>query len=237
MPVSDMKKVVDKINELETALISKNPWKAYETSIDNVKKAMETFNPEGTEAKGTMATVDASSGKQKDRTNYFIALEQEIAYQEEKAATIEEELANLETELRVTEGLKGNTDEEKQAIADKAAAQRIIITDKKKELATTNQLITKYHKEGKEQDKIKTAYEEKAKAMGEINQMANDLNSSFSELIDALGGGELASIFMEMHSSMLNTVLSTIQLQLQLWAAKEGATALGAAMNTAMGIV
>lgn len=237
MPVSDMKKVVDKIIELETALISKNPWKAYETSIDNVKKAMKDFNPEGTDAKGTMANVNTEKVNQKDRTNYFIALEQEIAYQEEKAATIEEELANLETELRVTEGLKGNTDEEKKAIADKAAAQRIIITDKKKELATTNQLITKYHKEAKEQDKIKTAYEEKAKALGEINQMANDLNSSFSELVDALGGGELASIFMEMHSSMLNTVLSTIQLQLQLWAAKEGATALGAAMNTAMGIV
>lgn len=237
MPVSDMKKVVDKIIELETALISKNPWKAYETSIDNVKKAMKDFNPEGTDAKGTMANVNTERVNQKDRTNYFIALEQEIAYQEEKAATIEEELANLEVELRVTEGLKGNTDEEKKAIADKAAAQRIIITDKKKELATTNQLITKYHKEAKEQDKIKTAYEEKAKALGEINQMANDLNSSFSELVDVLGGGELASIFMEMHSSMLNTVLSTIQLQLQLWAAKEGATALGAAMNTAMGIV
>lgn len=237
MPVSDMKKVVDKIIELETALISKNPWKAYETSIDNVKKAMENFNPKGTEAKKTMATVDTERVNQKDRTNYFIALEQEISYQEEKAATIEEELANLETELRVTEGLKGNTDEEKQAIADKATAQRKVIDDKKKELAATNQLITKYHKEAKEQDKIKTAYEEKAKALGEINQMANDLNSSFAELVDALGGGELASIFMEMHSSMLNTVLSTIQLQLQLWAAKEGATALGAAMNTAMGIV
>ena len=139
--------------------------------------------------------------------------------------------------MRVTEGLKGNTDEEKQEIAEKADAQRKVVDNKKKELAATNQLITKYHKEAKEQDKIKTAYEEKAKAMGEINQMANDLNSSFSELVDALGGGELASIFMEMHSSMLNTVLSTIQLQLQLWAAKEGATALGAAMNTAMGIV
>ena len=237
MPVSDMKKVVDKIIELETALISKNPWKAYETSIENVKAAMKDFNPEGTDAKGTMANVNTERVNQKDRTNYFIALEQEIAYQEEKAATIEEELANLETELRVTEGLKGNTDEEKQAIADKATAQRKVVDDKKKELATTNQLITKYHKEGKEQDKIKEAYEEKAKAMGEINQMANDLNSSFSELVDALGGGELASIFMDMHSSMLNTVLSTIQLQLQLQAAKVGAEGLGAAMNTAMGIV
>ena len=237
MPVSDMKKVVDKIIELETALISKNPWKAYETSIDNVKKAMKDFNPEGTDAKGTMENVNTERVNQKDRTNYFIALEQEIAYQEEKAAIIEEELANLETELRVTEGLKGNTDEEKKAIADKAAAQRIIITDKKKELATTNQLITKYHKEEKEQDKIKKEYEEKAKAIGEINQMANDLNSAFSELVDALGGGELASIFMDMHSSMLNTVLSTIQLQLQLQAATEGAFALGTAMNTAMGIV
>ena len=237
MPVSDMKKVVDKIIELETALISKNPWKAYETSIENVKAAMKDFNPEGTDAKGTMANVNTERVNQKDRTNYFIALEQEIAYQEEKAATIEEELANLETELRVTEGLKGNTDEEKQAIADKATAQRKVVDDKKKELATTNQLITKYHKEGKEQDKIKKAYEEKAKAMGEINQMANDLNSSFSELVDVLGGGELASIFMDMHSSMLNTVLSTIQLQFQLQAATEGAFALGTAMNTAMGIV
>ena len=237
MPVSDMKKVVDKINELETALISKNPWKAYETSIDNVKKAMKDFKPTGTEAKGTMANVNTERVNQKDRTNYFIALEQEIAYQEEKAAIIEEELANLETELRVTEGLKGNTDEEKQAIAEKADAQRKVVDNKKKELAATNQLITKYHKESKEQDKIKTAYEEKAKAMGEINQMANDLNSSFSELVDVLGGGELASIFMDMHSSMLNTVLSTIQLYFQLQAAKEGATALGAAMNTAMGIV
>ena len=237
MPVSDMKKVVDKIIELETALISKNPWKAYETSIDNVKKAMENFDPKGTEAKKTMATVDTERVNQKDRTNYFIALEQEIAYQEEKAAIIEEELANLEVELRVTEGLKGNTDEEKQAIAEKADAQRKVVDNKKKELAATNQLITKYHKEVKEQDKIKTAYEEKAKAMGEINQMANDLNSSFSELVDALGGGELASIFMDMHSSMLNTVLSTIQLYFQLQAAKEGAQGLGAAMNTAMGIV
>ena len=237
MPVSDMKKVVDKIIELETALISKNPWKAYETSIDNVKKAMKDFNPEGTDAKGTMTNVNTERVNQKDRTNYFIALEQEIAYQEEKAAIIEEELANLETELRVTEGLKGNTDEEKQAIADKAAAQRKVVNNKKKELTTTNKLITGYQKESKEQDKIKKEYEEKAKAMGEINQMANDLNSSFSELVDVLGGGELASIFMEMHSSMLNTVLSTIQLYFQLQAAKEGAEGLGKAMNTAMGIV
>lgn len=237
MPLDDMRRVVEKINELETALIAKNPWEAYEKSIEAIKKSMQKFNPQSEDAKATMGTVDTSRGNQSDRNAYFIALQQEIALREQNAATIARELADLEAELRVTEGLTSNSKEEKIANEEKANLLRKQVKNKQKEYKDEKKLVTQYQKDLNQQDKIKKEYEKKAEAMGQINQMANDLNSAFSDLVDVLGGGELAGIFMDMNSSMMNTVLSTIQLYFQLQAAQVGAEGLGEAMNTAMGVI
>ena len=68
--------------------------------------------------------------------------------------------------------------------------------------------------------------------------MANNLYDAFKQLNDVLGGNDsVGAIFADMGMQMLNTVLQTVALNLQLQAATTSATIFGVELNTAMGIV
>ena len=76
-------------------------------------------------------------------------------------------------------------------------------------------------------------------ALGQCLDAANDLYGAFKGLAEALGADEdsPAMIFADMGMNMANTVIQTLQLQLQLKAATVEANTFGAAMNTAMGVI
>lgn len=76
-------------------------------------------------------------------------------------------------------------------------------------------------------------------ALGQSLDTANDLYDAFKGLAEALGADadSPAAIFADMGMNMANTVIQTLQLQLQLKAATVEAGIFGAAMNSAMGVI
>lgn len=88
-------------------------------------------------------------------------------------------------------------------------------------------------------EKQKAVLQAQSEYLGEDLQMANDLYDAFSGLYEALGGDKdnPVAIFADMGMSMANTVIQTIQLKIQLDIARQSATGLGIAMNTAMGVI
>lgn len=76
-------------------------------------------------------------------------------------------------------------------------------------------------------------------ALGQCLDAANDLYDAFKGLAEALGADadSPAMIFADMGMNMANTVIQTLQLQLQLKAATVEAGTFAAAMNSAMGVI
>ena len=96
------------------------------------------------------------------------------------------------------------------------------------------------------QQKIIDAYDLQKKklkaqsdALGQCLDAANDLYGAFKGLAEALGADadSPAMIFADMGMNMANTVIQTLQLQLQLKAATVEAGTFAAAMNSAMGVI
>lgn len=75
--------------------------------------------------------------------------------------------------------------------------------------------------------------------LGQCLDAANDLYDAFKDLAEALGADadSPAMIFADMGMNMANTVIQTLQLQLQLKAATVEAGTFAAAMNSAMGVI
>ena len=91
-------------------------------------------------------------------------------------------------------------------------------------------------------EKQKAVLEAQSKYLGEGLQMANDLYGSFKDVLAVceewgVEMGSSVAIFADMGMNMANSVIQTIQLQIQLNIAAQSATGLGAAMNTAMGVI
>lgn len=88
-------------------------------------------------------------------------------------------------------------------------------------------------------EKQRKQLEAQEKALGDGLKMANDLYDAFKGLYEVLGGDEdsPAAIFTEMGMNMANTIVQTMQLQIQLNIAAQNAQGFGAAMNKAMGVV
>lgn len=76
-------------------------------------------------------------------------------------------------------------------------------------------------------------------ALGQSLDAANDLYDAFKDLAEELGADadSPAMIFADMGMNMANTVIQTLQLQLQLKAATVEAGTFAAAMNSAMGVI
>jgi hypothetical protein len=238
MPLEDMKRIVDKINELQMALVDNNPWEAYKKSKDAVKDAMKNATFESEEAKTTF-------GDGKSQSAYMQALQLENVYQEQKKLNAQEELGYLETALRLKEG---HATEEEQILAKQEDynkylrmspaelkkqinAQKTIVKNADNILVANEETLSESQKQAK-------ALQKQADNLGKAQQMANDLYDAFKGLSEALGGSDSpAAIFADMGMNMLNTVLNTIQLQIQLNAATIAANGLGVAMNTAMGVI
>lgn len=239
MPLEDMKKIVDKINELQMALVENNPWEAYKKSKEAVKDAMKGATFESEDAKTTF-------GDGKSQSAFMQALQLENVYQEQKKLNAQEELGYLETALRIKEGQA--TEEEKilekqedynkylrmspSELKKQISAQKTIVKNAEDILSANEETLTESQKQAK-------ALLKQADNLGKAQQMANDLYDAFSGLAEALGADSdsPAAIFADMGMNMLNTVLNTIQLQIQLNAATIAANGLGIAMNTAMGVV
>ena len=241
MPIESAKEMILKLNELELALMDTGrPGKDKET----IKKLLED------EMKKRGIKVNANIGSASNRElaqqvyDENAALEQDIELSQQRIAALE--LINSltgENKMQELEKL-GITEQYLQTLLLSTAAITASATENEKLIADEKQSISNAQKQLGTNKKIQSAqkkqsdiYHDQAEAVGEVQKMASDLYSVFSDLSDVLGGDGPAAIFADMGMNMLNTVLSTIQLQLQLKAAQVAAQGLGLAMNTAMGVV
>lgn len=237
MPLEDVRQIVSKLNELEAQLAERSPWKAYAESIEEVRDAMKSVTFESASALST-----AQKGGQ---NNFFAALEQENVFQQEKRDAALEEAHIIETVLRLKQNMATEEDNilatqeeyqsyRKQDIADLETSLAVnqAIADSAQDTLDINQRLLS------NRTKQQKALLKQASVLKESQQMASDLYGAFKDLSDVLGGSDSPeAIFADMGASMINTVLSTIQLQIQLRAATVEAGTLAAAINTAMGVV
>lgn len=218
MPLEDMRSIVQKVGELENALVAMNPF-----------QAARDLRAEGVGKKGNVAALQQEAI---DTEQKLLVNEQEIALYEEYLRLLQEgkqeQAMNYAIELN-RQDLLGETE---KTLGNEITTRKSTSTELKKQLATTNQKLSK-------EKQLANAYKAQADAIGDVQKMANDLIDSFSELAEVLGADSdgIGMTFVNMGQDMMNTVLNTIQLQIQLQATTVAAEAMGAAMNTAMGIV
>lgn len=219
MPFEQMRQVVDLLNKAEGAL-------------------EESSNPfmEGTRLNKVI--------RKDGRTTQEAQLDIWQAEQQKRIA--EEALSNYEIFEKVSNGqLKASqmtTEQQKEYAYWQALSveqREELVGEIQDEVSAQNEAINKSNIHLNNIKKQKSSYEAQAQAIGQMNQMAQDLYDSFKGLHEALGGDSDSpeAIFAEMGMSVTNSVASMIQLQLELQAASVNATAFGAAMNTALGVI
>ena len=233
MPLEDMRSIVNKINELEIALANINPF-----SGDNLRKSLRDM-----EKNAKFGSEDAQElARQKE---YQAAFEVERAFQEERALASEKEIADLESIIRLKEEGKDLDDislnlSDNQLMLSKLSLETLnwMLKIEKEQNKNAQQGVTNSNNYLSTLTKQQKKQLAQAEAIGKANDMANDLYDAFKGLSEVLGGGDsVGAIFADMGMQMLNTVMNTLMLQIQLQAASVQAKIFGIEMNAAMGII
>lgn len=242
MPISDAKEMIDKLNELEMALLDTGkPFEDYRKANQEIENAMlaRQIKPDAKSSKSQQALREDIGAENKEMEDMIANSERVVALLEiinnANAETKQQELEKLGINQSYVESLGLSAD----VLTNSAEENNEIIRDEKQKAKDAQRNIGLNQKVLNQLNKQKDRLNEQADAIGKAQQMANDLYEAFSELAEALGADSdsPAAIFADMGMNMLNTVLNTIQLQLQLHAATIAAQGLGVAMNAAMGVV
>ena len=234
MPLEDMRAIVGKISELEIALAQIKPFKGgkeLRQSLKDMQKATQ------------FDSVDAQKlNKEKE---YAMAFEVERAYQEERLKNTNQEIADLESLISLKEEGKdvdvialGYSEAQQEMYAqgvdylrEEVDFQRMIAKDAKNKIKNSTTYLNTLTKQQKRQLK-------QAEAINQANEAANDLYNSFKGLMEVFGEEDsIGMVFADMGMQMVNMVLQTIALQMQLDAATTSATIFGIELNKAMGVI
>lgn len=234
MPLEDMRAIVSKITELEVALAQIKPFRGGKELRKSLKDMQENAKFDSSEAQ--------KLSKEKE---YAMAFEMERAYQEERLKNTNQQISDLESLIALKEEGKdidvialGYSDAQQEMYAqgvdylkEELDFQKMIAKGSKDKIKNSTSYLTTLTKQQKRQLA-------QAEAISKANDMANDLYDAFKGLSEVLSGGDsVGAIFADMGMQMLNTVLQTVALNLQLQAATTSATIFGVALNTAMGVV
>lgn len=242
MPISDAKEMINKLNELELALLDTGkPFADYVKANKDIEAAMKSrdIKPRAGRGKSQLELRDALGSENK-------AMDDAIAKSQLVISVLETiNNANAETKQQELERLGINKEYlESLGLSESVLTNTLevnsdLIDDEREKITITTQNIAQNNRLLRVIEEQKARLTQQADAIGKAQKMANDLYDAFSGLAEALGADEDSpeSIFADMGMSMLNTVLNTIQLQIQLNAATIAANELGIAMNTAMGFV
>lgn len=234
MPLEDMRAIVGKISELEIALAQIKPFKGgkeLRQSLKDMQKATQ------------FDSVDAQKlNKEKE---YAMAFEVERAYQEERLKNTNQEIADLESLISLKEEGKdvdvialGYSEAQQEMYAqgvdylrEEVDFQRMIAKDAKNKIKNSTTYLNTLTKQQERQLK-------QAEAINQANEAANDLYNSFKGLMEVFGEEDsIGMVFADMGMQMVNMVLQTIALQMQLDAATTSATIFGIELNKAMGVI
>jgi hypothetical protein len=229
MPLEDVEKIVDALNKLQLKLAESNPWGEFKKAKKDLEDAKKAVKFEDTEAK----TLAEKGGE----GNYMAALDKEDVAQQEKRDNAIEQIALLETQLAITEKIVATTDEERDIKAGLISQIESELTTQKGIKKSSEDNLKATGKVRAEHKRVKTALAAQYSATSECLNMAVELGGAISDLVGTLTDDDPAMVFAEMSLNMLTTVANTLALQAQLIAAQTEATGLGAAMNTAAGVI
>lgn len=221
MPLDDMKQIIDKVNELEVSLARIKPSE----TLRDIDKSI--------------TTAMAERGFEGGKNAFFDMLREENIGYETQMNDLANIISNYELYIRLKE-------EGKDSDADSLGIDVKSVENAETQLSLKKQEFTKIQGIVLQNNNLLAtdlqrvaALKAQEEALSQAKQMANDLYGSFQELYKALGGMEDTdlSVFADMGMNMMNSVMSAIQLNIQLKAATVNAKNLGIAMNTAMGVI
>lgn len=233
LPIQEMKEVATQLERMEKALAMKkagdNPFsfKSIRSFAEQAKSREEVSN-----AQKDILEADKLLLKYKSQEESLQTINQLVNEKEDATPAIVEYNAkygtNLETQWADQQDILNMTKEQ---------------TDNLQKLAKKE---TKRKKNAQDIVDANEAYlfalQKQHQYLGDSLQMANDLYGAFENVLAVCDewGAELdesVAIFAQAGMDMTNTVIQTIQLQIQLNIAAQEATGLGIAMNAAMGII
>lgn len=233
MDMKEFSEVLKMIDKLESQLAMSTPKETRRETRTALKNAMQRTGEYAITFRSKKAQELFSEIKgvttMKDYDKYNEALQVELAHREGLLSTAKATLATTEAEYNATmQNAKATEDEKKQAKIKLGTAQKAVETAEKNRNTVAKTLSL---------DKMRRkALEETNKNMSYALEQANKIYNAIKGLVDVLGGGDsIAMIFVDMGMQMLETVMNTIMLQMQLKAATVAAYELSAAMKSIAG--
>lgn len=236
LDMKEFSELIGMIKKLEDELAGSTPFKTLRESTRDIKDAMEGT---GAYAVGSFESKEAQEALKrvkgtitmKDYDAYTEALQAELAYRE---SIVEEQRMSLAlAEERYNEIMRTEDATEDQKNAEKAlvdeARNNLALAEGHRDIVT--QTLSR-------DNQRRVALEAVGEKMSYALDQANKLYDAFSKVAEALGEDDsVAAIFVDMGMQMLNTVMNTVMLQIQLKAATLAAIELGVAMKSASGII
>ena len=233
LPIQEMKEVATQLERMEKALAMKkagdNPFsfKSIRSFAEQAKSREEVSN-----AQKDILEADKLLLKYKSQEESLQTINQLVNEKKDATQAIVEYNAkygtNLETQWADQQDILNMTKEQTDNLQKLAKKE----TERKENAQGIVDATEAYL----------FALQKQHQYLGDSLQMANDLYGAFENVLAVCDewGAELdesVAIFAQAGMDMTNTVIQTIQLQIQLNIAAQEATGLGIAMNAAMGII
>lgn len=227
MPLDEVKVMTDKIMQLETALLKlESPFKALKITKGEIKSILGGQTREQVYEESLQASERISiNEKDIDKLSAMRSLWQQNGH-------ITQEIAMTLADMGII--TKGNIAVLDDEIAKRKKANQSLqqAVDRAKALAKADKKSVEYRKA-------------QADAYNNLNSEAQKLFDCTRDLMEVFGDKDgIASIFVDMSSSIVDTVFSTLALQaninavkLALDAAGVSASSFGYILNTAMGVI
>ena len=240
MPVTEAKEMITKLNELEVKLLDTGkPFEEYKKSMKTLEQAMlrRDIKPNKLtsqqELRDNIATENIGFEEEIKNGNQIISILNTI-----NSITSETKEADL-AKVGITKDYVESLGLGAEVLTNSIKDNNDIIDGEREKVGLAKDNLNANNKLLKIQGSIPSKLNAQASAIGKAKDMANDLYDAFKGLAEALGSDSdgPAAIFADMGMNMLNTVLNTIMLQIQLNAAAVSATGLGLALNSAMGVI
>ena len=233
LPIQEMKEVATQLEKMEKALAMKKAgdspfsYASIRTFGQQAKSREEVSN-----AQKELLEADKLLLKYKSQEESLQTINQLVNEKQNATQAIEAYNAkygtNLETQWADQQNILNMTKEQTDELQELAKKE----TERKKNAQGIVDANEAYL----------FALQKQHQYLGDTLQMANDLYGAFESVFAVCDewGAELdesVAIFAQAGMDMTNTVIQTIQLQIQLNIAAQEATGLGVAMNTAMSVI
>lgn len=222
LPLDQMKEVIKQLEQLKEAQaeaeIEANPFEA----ARDIRRDIKADGRSKQQAEADMVASQENIQAAKERLKLIEAI-QRAQEQGLKIDGLRNEYAKKYNV--VLDGVENKIEDQKAAVEN-------TIDNEEKRYKTSKEQVNNYSEQQK-------AWQKQADTVGKVLDISKNLHGAYKSLYTALGGDENspAAVWTDTAFQMVECILNTIMMNLQLKAATANATGFAAAMNTAMGII